>query len=553
MDEACSENYLNLTTLINTLDADGSLQSCFLTTYALNLEWLLNECPCFRRTENRVPLCIVYGDKRQIERFPERSPFLMWAYNCEPLDQEESYTARRVWSARDVPDTVQLIKCQPLNESHVASHGVMHAKIGLLFTKSKRGKVTGLQIAISSANLVPPVSIDMTWTQWFPAASISGDFQLPPEDFGLYLEDFIMKLHQASSKNGSKNTIEKWFIKNKMSLSSLHRIFDFTSAAGAFVSSVPGTHIYKHKNVEKTSLQYGQRRIGEILSRISSSFPRKLSDEDQFLVQPTSIGKGMDDFTMHLFCRSFGAKGCDIMWPTEKYMALCAEKSLQGESGPLFMSPRNFRDLGPDLQQRFIEYKDSHPKWDHLVPHVKTYMRFYENPPQTKAAERSELSQKSSGSRLAAWLYLTSACLSRGAMGYWKLMDEESSLTMRNFEAGIMLWSTSDRYLVATTVQREAVDFYHGVRIYRTTVPFNINIRKYYCGAKPFFHDSTEHVCFSFDSPSMSSDIDTEESPKKKQRIPQEEDEEKEEKISREALKAYILERYSREKHRFIM
>jgi hypothetical protein len=223
-------------------------------------------------------------------------------------------------------------------------------------------------------------------------------------------------------------------------------------------------------------------------------------------------------------------------------MSLCAERSLQGESGLLFLTPQNFVDLGPDAYQRFVEYKNSHPMWDHLVPHLKTYIRLFHRPPPTMAtkSKRSELSTDSS-SQVAAWLFLTSACLSRGAHGNWTFGDDNPTLTMRNFEAGIMLWSTRHRYLVTTPVQRDEMESKHnGVSIYRTSFPFNAishKSRSFYhqTKSKPFFHDSTDESLHNFEwTP-----------PLKRQRQDDSYDERKEDQtITRAQLRDYILEHY---------
>eukprot|EP01105_Mastigella_eilhardi_P017501 TRINITY_DN4021_c0_g1_i1.p1 TRINITY_DN4021_c0_g1~~TRINITY_DN4021_c0_g1_i1.p1 ORF type:complete len:365 (-),score=93.00 TRINITY_DN4021_c0_g1_i1:667-1761(-) len=180
----CNRSTISLQQIVPPPGGDGedSITSCIMTTYELELEWLLSELP--HLLQYQTPTILVHGQ-----------------------------TYREQMESR-VPPFIQLRK-----PDIKIPYGLQHSKLFLVFFKDK------LRVAVSTANLI---SIDYNrktqavWVQDFPpkAARSTGGSSDTCE-FEETLVDYVRRLELDTRPL---------------------RAFDFSLARGVLIPSVPGYH-----------------------------------------------------------------------------------------------------------------------------------------------------------------------------------------------------------------------------------------------------------------------------------------------------------------------
>lgn len=286
---------------------------------------------------------------------------------------------------RKVPESMQVRRLVP-QMNHKASKGVHHPKSMLLLLTD------GIIVVVTTGNFSTALSTDVSWLQFFPWQSTS-----TPSSFGSRLDDFVA--HQARSLG----EMPKW-------LRNLDARYDFSGAAVDLVTTVPGRFSVAD------DVKYGHLRVRELVGGPSRTV----------VVQPTSIGDGVDDAFVRQLEASYGTTDLRIVWP-DMQLAIDAcrsrarhfQRSTDDDDGvpvivgdvrvscPLFFSVAAFA-VGMDADARALLYRYVPRENGLRMPHCK----FVKGDP---------------------WLLLTSMCLSKGACG--DVGDDY--VVYRNFELGV--------------------------------------------------------------------------------------------------------------------
>ena len=203
--------------------------------------------------------------------------------------------------------------------------------------------------------------------------------------------------------------------------------------------------------------------------------------DDEFLLQATSLGTNFTaDFVEQLARNYMGTsdrnpekenvqwstENCHIIWPSENFMHSCAEDaalrrnkvvthiSKSGYGGTCFWSPTMFSKTSDVCLERFFTYNpakgvyvDGQGNSQKYMPHIKTYGRVVNNETLKncflKPTYQNKTNREEEKPTAFSWFMLTSACLSRGAQGYFLQDRPEKSDNMAysNFELGVVFTS----------------------------------------------------------------------------------------------------------------
>jgi hypothetical protein len=120
----------------------------------------------------KLPILVLHGRKALDEDDIDKSND--WVAQI-PEDQDQL----AIW------EVVPSFRC--VDNSLHQTHGCHHPKYLLIFTD------LGMHISISTSNLTNTVSVDGTWTQFFPKV-VECEENNCQNDFGNILEDFLMKV-----------------------------------------------------------------------------------------------------------------------------------------------------------------------------------------------------------------------------------------------------------------------------------------------------------------------------------------------------------------------
>ncbi|CAM9499556.1 unnamed protein product [Choristocarpus tenellus] len=275
------------------------------------------------------------------------------------------------WSVT-IPATVQVEKVL------TGRRGVHHPKFGLIFLLDG-----SLVVYVSTGNLGTNVAVDATWCQLFPPqtrnSSLSSECRQVTEDvnkedagketlrheefvwagdFGSTLEDFLQQEGKLLTQRASgasvdpkvatrilRNTPGVW-LKEKLGIDSLLDAVDFTGACVDLIPTVPTKQdltmaddgMGNGESAEAVPTRYGQLRLKLVLERRKGE-AGPLGRLDRVLLQPTSIGMGVDALFMELLMMSYMPDSEDwgkeeeahrldsmsVVWPSMQYMETCAQ------------------------------------------------------------------------------------------------------------------------------------------------------------------------------------------------------------------------------------
>lgn len=287
---------------------------------------------------------------------------------------------------------------------------------------------------ISTANMTPNVqAAEGSFVQFFPLLEANNNLDLN-NDFGEVLEDFLVKQSEQMADiewNTDKDHVLRSPLdwrdfyechKNK----SMGQTFDFSAARVHLVSVVPGcfplpssiqtrqsrssgqrgvrkkcerclierrrlwSYLQErdcaHKG--KRFIEYGSVRIKSLLSKLQSSLRRPLCRKDTLIVQPTSIGGGVDNNYMAEILRAY--------MPEEFWDSVCTMTQDAGRIGSFRMlwpeagfmlenaaSPSSSEELTEgdseederDVQRRFLHAKDPDAQFVFLLPKTLAMMQ----------------------------------------------------------------------------------------------------------------------------------------------------------------------------------
>lgn len=491
---------INIPEYIGDIHRAEGLVCVVLSTFRVDWDYvrasLLPMCFSFKdslaqSTGQLVPLLVLHGSK-----FIKESPI-----DSDSHLDDSKYSVPARFIADPLVSVKEVTPQIRYGNKRRFLPGVHHPKYALLFTKR------GLHVIITTANFNGSGSLDATWTQFFPL--ISGP---PPtenyaeNDFGVVLEDFIIKQSQQILIDGNSSAILSWIQSHtQLTSSSLRQHYDFSEASVKLVSTVPcrvavpsiheeqEAKLYENLGVdrdlkapvlcagckeEQSKLvhgfsatneypgKYGSWRIHELLTTAECNpHKRRLRQTSKhartggdLIAQPTSINGIFQDFfsqwVSHLTPPDRAASSqdqtlreeedfqCKILWPTLKSMqeephtvnesSRLPEASLKprgcidnntsssdetendidsdgGKRGIMFFLPKDFNKMSEEhrsLLHTYIPKKCIETAVKYSVPHIKTYCRLLVD--QEESKECSECDK-------LMWLWLTSACLSRGA------------------------------------------------------------------------------------------------------------------------------------------
>jgi tyrosyl-DNA phosphodiesterase-1 len=284
-------------------------------------------------------------------------------------------------------------------------YGCHHTKMALHFYKDK-----SMRIFISTANLYAD--------DWHNRVQ------------GIWISDKLPALDDEENDGESKTYFKSDFIKflktyniPKMQpvIEQVKKI-DFGSVNVFFISSTPGTHINTG-----TGIEYGHPKIGALLSKHSA----KIKDSSSINMQASSIGNlgpSPNTYLCGEIASSFG-KDCDnvnlrkasnvkVIYPTLNNVLNSYDHILGGGCLP-YNEETNKKQLW--LKNYLYQWKSSSRNRTRSMPHIKTYCRF----------------DSDDG---LYWFILTSANLSRSAMGSLNKTGLAKSLRINSFEAGVLFF-----------------------------------------------------------------------------------------------------------------
>lgn len=175
---------------------------------------------------------------------------------------------------------------------------------------------------------------------------------------------------------------------------------------------------------------YGSARVKSLVKHLST--PGTLvSKEDHLIVQPTSIGQGVNNAYLASFLEDMmpeefwvndqdkvRSESWSLLWPSNDFVEEIIQqqhylRDVSSVRGLLFLNSKTFALMEPDVQSQFALYEPNgigaqKDMTERFTPHIKSYMRL-----------KSNLSPRGGCSCPdVAWFLLTSACLSKGAQGH---------------------------------------------------------------------------------------------------------------------------------------
>ena len=187
--------------------------------------------------------------------------------------------------------------------------GVHHPKFFLLFEKSG-----DLVVIVTTSNLTPTnrCTAEGSWVQRFRRRNgTERKRQDSDNDFGLVLQDFLVRLSEAAAAGPRRETqtpladsskkrlsLEDFLWKHVgiQSLAEFSSRYHFETAQTYLVPIIPGDYQYDPNDASPTRCFYGRQRVRYILEKLAVSTPKiskKTQDKsksDRLLFQPTSLG-----------------------------------------------------------------------------------------------------------------------------------------------------------------------------------------------------------------------------------------------------------------------
>ena len=250
-----------------------------VTTFTYSKHSLLE----YIKAAGNVPLHVMYGHEigssgEEMERV--RSELDNLAKDPQILSTSEM-------SCRFIGDA----KSGPMESLSVVSRGVFHPKMTLIFCQE------GLAVAVGTSNITGSVSVEGTWTDFFPIKHDSNGNRESLDknvdrynDFGKQLANFVFQC-EAQQHNHSKDSIGKFFAKYlplmKNGIIDIEESYDFSQVAVRLVATVPGRfwqsdEAAKNPNVPSSTgcscfnqlaqvseppngIRYGMQRVQEVL------------------------------------------------------------------------------------------------------------------------------------------------------------------------------------------------------------------------------------------------------------------------------------------------
>ncbi|CEM01729.1 unnamed protein product [Vitrella brassicaformis CCMP3155] len=388
---------------------DGPVQEMLLASMRFDLPWLVDECPVMK-TMRRIT--ILTGDPRhQPQRKVDR---------VEELRQDATNLQSH---GPKVP-----VEVCPLRDAYASFHPKL-----IILTYADH-----IRVCIASANF--------TYSNWWR------------RNQAIYVQDFPRKKQQQQQQQqGSQPSTDD--MENHLA-DFLHattkagdwcnkvREFDYSTAIGKIVASVPGSHQAPDVN------RWGHMRMRELLK--NQPDPQDWT-RSHLVCQVPSVGSLDEDFIEDLIgglCVSPShpeiAEGTHLTWqlilPTVDEVRNSLEGWVAGEAihvtkDRLLVAdkrePGKREDLPPDVFHRWGYHKPNGepacrgaalphpPNRTSACPHLKTFLKYGHR--AGDSSKRPEL----------AWVYVGSHNLSKAAWG--ELQDNDNKLSIRSYELGILI------------------------------------------------------------------------------------------------------------------
>jgi tyrosyl-DNA phosphodiesterase-1 len=384
-------------------------KSAILTTYKIDLVWLLEKCPVLQN----INVMVIHSDK-QVE--------------CGKLGPK--------LHVRQPPLPIP--------------YGCCHGKIMLIKYESF------LRVVVSTANLLA-IDYDQKtqglWVQDFPKKVVQ-----PKEN---EKEAKSVKHNRENNNNLAKDFEEtlKDYLQRLGANAEFVSEYSYSDVKIVLITSVPGYH--RGSDIPK----YGHMKVRKFLADLPLSSKFKNSP---ILAQFSSIGSLSTDW-IHEIYASFTknsayinddnngtkekvkvfskevltstksvASEIQLVWPTVNFV----KHSVNGYSagGSLCFPNTNYK---PFTKELFYEYKPTAGR-QIIPPHIKTYTRacsieIEDNEPSKKKLkldEKGTAEKKKTFKTDLAWVILSSANLSKAAWG--ELQKTSSQMLIRHYEAGVL-------------------------------------------------------------------------------------------------------------------
>ena len=195
---------------------DDSIQCVVISTYRLHLQYFQESFRELFEAKPSIPTVILHGEKKKIfsdnptsyvgntaKRYAKYGKNVKTVQEVDYATDEEpcDLSTRQLREAIEIPYGniiiaevfPQYMSNDPLKSKSIA--GVHHPKYMLLFTQR------GLHVTISTGNYSEPSTIDLSWCQFFKRRATgahctesAANDNLPKNDFGIILEDFLSKV-----------------------------------------------------------------------------------------------------------------------------------------------------------------------------------------------------------------------------------------------------------------------------------------------------------------------------------------------------------------------
>jgi len=299
----------------------GDVASVLLTTYEIELDWLLTAAPVLRT----VPVTIVHGQRSTVH---------------VPASLEGTWTIR----APHMP----------------LPYGVHHSKLFLVYLRSGV-----LRVAVSTANLIQIDYEHKTqgiWVQEFPRKQQQQQQQ--------------QQAAAAAADTDFENTLADYVMRVAGNVAAAHvREYDFSGATATLLLSVPGTY------TGKDMWRYGHLQLRRLLR--AAAIPAHLVDAP-VVCQFSSLGSVSERWLAELYTSlaTSVAKQTErtarealhnmrLVWPTVDFV----RHSIDGwdSGGSLCCSQRNVKDFLRPLLHHYLPPAGCGR--DTIPPHIKTFTR----------------------------------------------------------------------------------------------------------------------------------------------------------------------------------
>jgi len=394
----------------------GEIEACITTNFIYELSWFLENSPGLMNSKNTF---ILHGNKAEVDEVNTQ-----WQDHLDNIFGKDLFTVARV----------------RVNEFRYGTH---HSKCAVAFYAS------GIRVAIFTNNF-----IELDWTfktqgcyvQDFPLKAENDVGDKKKNHFENDLMDYFMKLSASLVPQSAGAKLRK-LLREKLPL------YDFSSANGRLVASVPGNY-----TSDEGKKKYGHFRVKDLVLN-ELSLKNKLS-KAEVCMQFTSMGNLYKDqrYLFEVAASLLGEESLPtsnrsnrvkMIWPTFMEAENSVEtqerlvvQGLMGNSKYLYeggTKPLSQRKIQPNLEPLLCKWSGASLMGrQFVIPHIKTYIAYCNSTSSSWSHRQSQYGNEDKTNREKEILYilLTSCNLSSQAFGM--VQKSNGAFVIHSWELGIL-------------------------------------------------------------------------------------------------------------------